>query len=177
MNETSKKWVRRREGFWRAHHETWKRSTLNQREYCAIHDIPLKAFGNWRAVFMAEPKPKAAKLLYRRGDLSHRLSHSLSHSFSHMTEEPETSDLCVLPMREGCRRKFNAEAKRKILGEADQFGSNTSEVARRYGIAVRMLFRWRQELALPAESMFVTVVVGEEQQDYGQPHATEGGAS
>ena len=37
------------EAFWRAHHEAWKRSDLNQREYCEAQGIPLKAFGNWRA--------------------------------------------------------------------------------------------------------------------------------
>lgn len=44
------------EAFWRAHHEAWKRSDLNQREYCEAHRIPLKAFGNWRAKFKAEPE-------------------------------------------------------------------------------------------------------------------------
>jgi hypothetical protein len=50
-----------------------------------IQGIPLKAFGNWRAKFKAEPQPPARKLLYRRGGLSHALSHSLSHSLGHMT--------------------------------------------------------------------------------------------
>src|SRR5271169_1706373 len=40
--------VRYGEAFWRAHHEAWGRSELNQREYCEAHGIPLKAFGNWR---------------------------------------------------------------------------------------------------------------------------------
>ena len=71
------------EAFWRAHHEAWKRSDLNQREYCEAQGIPLKAFGNWRAKFKAEPQPPERKLLYRRGGLSHPLSHSLSHSLSH----------------------------------------------------------------------------------------------
>ena len=35
--------------------------------------MPLKAFGNWRAKFKAEPQPPVRKLLYRRGGLSHRL--------------------------------------------------------------------------------------------------------
>ena len=34
------------EAFWRAHHEAWRCSELNQREYCEAQDIPLKAFGN-----------------------------------------------------------------------------------------------------------------------------------
>jgi len=71
------------EAFWRAHHEAWKRSDLNQREYCEAQGIPLKAFGNWRAKFKAEPQPSARKLLYRRGGASHSLSHTVSHSLSH----------------------------------------------------------------------------------------------
>jgi hypothetical protein len=43
------------EAFWRAHHEAWRHSELNQREYCEAQGIPLKAFGNWRAKFKAEP--------------------------------------------------------------------------------------------------------------------------
>ena len=44
------------EAFWRKHHEAWQQSALNQREYCEAHGIPLKAFGNWRAKFKAEPQ-------------------------------------------------------------------------------------------------------------------------
>jgi hypothetical protein len=54
-------WRRQDEEFWRAHHEAWKRSDLNQRQYCEAEGIPLKAFGNWRAQFKAEPqrRPRA----------------------------------------------------------------------------------------------------------------------
>jgi hypothetical protein len=27
------------EAFWRAHHEAWKRSDLNQRHYCEVHGL------------------------------------------------------------------------------------------------------------------------------------------
>ena len=64
------------EAFWRAHHEAWNRSDLNQREYCESQGISLKAFGNWRAKFKAEPQPPAPRLLYRRGGVSHSLSHT-----------------------------------------------------------------------------------------------------
>jgi hypothetical protein len=37
------------ESFWRAHLDGWRRSDLNQREYCEAHGLPLKRFGNWRA--------------------------------------------------------------------------------------------------------------------------------
>ena len=59
-------WTRQSEAFWRAHHEAWKRSDLNQRQYCEAEGIPPKAFGNWRAKFKAEPQPAERKLLYRR---------------------------------------------------------------------------------------------------------------
>src|SRR6202011_2821554 len=73
------------EAFWRAHPEAWIESDLNQREYCEVYGIPLKAFGNWRAKFKAEPRLPAPKLLYRRRGVSHTLSHRLSHSLRHMT--------------------------------------------------------------------------------------------
>jgi hypothetical protein len=67
MTEELRRRVRYGEAFWRAHHEAWKRSELNQREYCEVERISLKAFGNWRAKFKAEPQPAQRKLLYRRG--------------------------------------------------------------------------------------------------------------
>jgi hypothetical protein len=131
---------------------------LNQREYCEAQRIPLKAFGNWRAKFKAEPQPPARKLLYRRRGLSHTLSHSVSHSLSHMTygcAEP------IVPLsREGHRRKFSEADKRRIVEQAVQPGASLSEVARRYGIAARVLFRWKQELTQVAP-LFVAVEIAD----------------
>jgi len=159
--------VRYGEAFWRPHHEAWCRSDLNQRQYCEAHGIPLKAFGNWRAKFKAEPRPLERKLLYRRGGLSHTLSHSLSHSLSHMTYGTLVSGPMLPPAREGHRRKFGEADKRQIVQEATQPGASLSEVARRYGIAARVLFRWKQELATaPA---FVTVEIT----DAGAPGGEE----
>ena len=85
MTDENRTWRRQDESFWRAHHEAWKRSDLNQRQYCEADDIPLKAFGNWRAVFGAEPQPPERKLLYRRRGVSHTLSHGacLNQNTSH----------------------------------------------------------------------------------------------
>jgi hypothetical protein len=80
MTEELRRRVYYAEAFWRAHHEAWKRSELNQREYCEAECISLKAFGNWRAKFKSEPQPPQRKLLYRRGGSSHTLSHSWSHT-------------------------------------------------------------------------------------------------
>lgn len=145
------------EAFWRAHHEAWKRSDLNQREYCEAERLSLKAFGNWRAKFKLEPQPPARKLLYRRGRVSHTLSHSPSHTPSHMTypSSAAAADPVVPPARAGHRRRFSDAERAHILAEADKPGASVSEVARRYGIARRVLFRWRQEQS----ARFVTVEV------------------
>jgi transposase-like protein len=143
------------EAFWRAHHEAWCRSELNQREYCEAQGISLKAFGNWRARFKAEPQPSARKLLYRRGGLSH----SLSHRLSHMTYDSPESGPIVPPARQGHRRRFSEGDKRQIVEEAVQAGASLSEVARHYGIAARVLFRWKQELTATATPVFVAVQI------------------
>jgi hypothetical protein len=51
--------------FWRANHEAWRQSDLNQREYREVHGLSRKAFENWRAKFRVEPQPLPRKLLYR----------------------------------------------------------------------------------------------------------------
>ncbi len=148
------------EAFWRTHHEAWKRSDLNQREYCEAQGIPLKAFGNWRAKFKAEPQLPVRKLLYRRSGLSHTLSHSPSHTLSHVTypSSAPAQDPIVPPARAGHRRSFSAADRRHILAEAAEPGRSLSEVARRYGIARRVICRWRQEQAVDKPS-FVEVEI------------------
>jgi Transposase len=157
MVDGNRAWTRQSEAFWRAHHEAWKRSDLNQRQYCEAEGIPLKAFGNWRAKFKAEPQPPGRKLLYRRRRLSHTLSHTLSPSRSHVTSPSSRPVGPIVPRpREGHRRRFSEADKRRILGEAAQPDASVSEVARRYGIDRRILCRWKQELSPPA---FVAVEI------------------
>lgn len=151
MAQTIGYWERRGERFWRAHHEAWKRRALNQREYCEVQRIPLKAFGNWRQIFMREPEPAPLKLLHRPGGLSHTLSH-MAYS---------TSPIAVPPVHEGRRRRFNASERQRLLAEADQPGSNLSEVARRHGLDRRMMVRWKQDLATAKTPEFVQVIVSD----------------
>jgi hypothetical protein len=61
MAEQPRAWKRR--AFWRAHHEAWKRSDLNQK-------------------FRAEPEAAQRKLLYRRHGLSPPLSPPVSPPLS-----------------------------------------------------------------------------------------------
>lgn len=159
MTEEFVKRPRYGEAFWRAHHEAWKRSDLNQREYCEAHDLSLKAFGNWRAQFKVEPETPERKLLYRRGGVSHRLSHTLRHSLSHMTCPSSEPAPVIVPARAGHRRRFSASERTHILAEANKPGASVSEVARRFGIARRVLCRWRQEEA--EKPVFVDVEIAD----------------
>ena len=128
------------EAFWRSHHEAWRRSDLNQREYCEAHGLPLKRFGNWRAKFKAEPAV-AGKLLYRRGGGLRPMSKWARHMSKDVG--PPTPD----PAKTAAgRRTFSEEEKRRIVDGASQPGVTLSQVARRYGIYRRLLFRWREEL-------------------------------
>lgn len=157
-------WTRQGEAFWRAHHEAWKRSDLNQRQYCEAQGIPLKAFGNWRAKFKAEPQPPERKLLYRRRGLSPLfsppLSPPLSHPLSPMAYPSSSQVEPIVPRpREGHRRRFSEVDKRRIVAEALQPCAGVAAVARRFGIDRRVLRRWKQELAVVTAPIFVTVQV------------------
>jgi hypothetical protein len=74
-------------------------------------------------------------------------------------------DLVVLPAREGHRRRFSEADRYRILAEAAQPDASLAEIARRYGIARRVLCRWKQE---PAAPVFVTVQIT----DVGAPSAS-----
>jgi len=142
--------VEEREAFWRSHHEAWQRSNLNQREYCEANGLVLKRFENWRAKFQDEPEVPQ-KLLYRRGGRP-------SHMTGHMTKGPSGSS-AVLAAGAAGRRRFSDEDKRRIVEEASQPGCSVSQTARRYDIAVRVLFRWKE--ALKPEPTFASVQVSD----------------
>lgn len=83
MSRVSKEKRNELEAFWRMHIQGWADSTLNQREYCEAHGLPLKRFGNWRATLRGEVPTVAGRLLYRRGGAS-------EHMLKHMRSEVET---------------------------------------------------------------------------------------
>lgn len=171
MAEEHRAWKRQGEAFWRAHHEAWKRSDLNQRQYCEAHDLPQKGFENWRQMFRAEPEPAQRKLLYRRRGLSPPLSPPVSPPLSPRSYHSSHAQQPIVPRpREGHRRRFNDGDKLRILDEAAQPGASAARVVRRYGIAPRVLRRWKQEMAAGAPT-FVTVQVTDV-----TPSHQEGGA-
>jgi hypothetical protein len=158
MVDEHRAWKRQGEAFWRAHHEAWKRSDLNQRQYCEVHGLPRKAFENWRQKFRAEPQPPQRRLLYRRWPLSPPLSPPVSPPLSPVTYPFSQLTGPIVPRpREGHRRRFSDVDRQWILQEATQPGTSAAAVARRYGIAQRVLRRWKQELAAGVAPIFVTV--------------------
>ena len=61
--------------------------------------------------------------------------------------EPKTPPIEVVQMpRPGHRRRFSAEEKRRLLELSDQPGESISSVARQYGVAPSLMFKWRRLL-------------------------------
>lgn len=133
------------EAFWRGHIEGWRQSDLNQREYCDLHGLPLKRFGNWRAKYKDEDPHLTGHLLYRRGGLEHMASH-MSRD---IPPAPASYIPSALSSDQGRRRNFSEADKRRIVEEACQEGASVSGVARKYDIDTRLVFRWRKALAPP----------------------------
>ena len=133
--------------FWRGHSEAWKLSGLSQQEYCERHNISLKNFGNWRAqlkrIALVGPKARWGhypKLRRTLADLSHMANHVAKPRVNHMAKKPEPTGISP----PGGRRQFSEELKRRVVAETYRPGASISEIARRYGIDVRLLFRWRK---------------------------------
>lgn len=146
------------ESFWRSHHEGWQASDLNQREYCELHGLPLKRFGNWRAQFRDEETAAKANLLWRRGGGS-------GHMSSHMSDRENPVSTGYVPSGRAApevRRNFRLSDKKRIIAEALAPGASMSGVARRYGIDRPLLYRWKRELTSPApEPVFLPVTVSD----------------
>ena len=85
------------ETFWRSHLDGWRLSDLNQREYCELHGLPLKRFGNWRAKLGHEEPAATGKLLYRRGG-------GLKHMSEHMLKEIPSAPSSTIPSARSGRR-------------------------------------------------------------------------
>lgn len=146
------------EGFWRHHHEAWKQSPLNQREYCELHGLPLKRFGNCRDRFKAEDVVRQAGLLYRRGGLRHMSGHMSDQETAPLSTGYVPSARAAPEMR----RNFRPSDKQRIVAEAMAPGASVSGVARRYGITKPLLFRWKRELVPPEpEPVFLPVTVSD----------------
>jgi len=140
--------------FWREHLDCWRRSNLNQREYCEANGLSLKRFGNWRAKFKDEGIVPERKLLWRRGSkadpgASPRTS-PMTSPMTNASVPPPVGGPAARTAPNGARRHFNEEAKRQIVEEACRPGASVSSVARQYGVATSVLFRWRQALGLGA---------------------------
>jgi Transposase len=143
------------ESFWRFHHDEWSRGRLNQREYCELHGLPLKRFGNWRVQFKGEVKVRKPGLLYRRGGLGHMSSHMPGRDIAAISPGYIPSAVATPEVR----RRFSPADKKRIVGEAEKPGASLSAVARRHGIGTRLLFRWKKDLALPEAPVFLPVNV------------------
>jgi transposase len=76
----------------------------------------------------------------------------------------------------GARRHFSEDDKRRIVEEACRPGASVSGVARQYGVATSVLFRWRQALGLGAsqeEPAFVPVRITDGAEASADPRSAE----
>jgi len=162
--------------FWRGHIEGWRQSDLNQREYCELHGLPLKRFGNWRAELRHEDPAPERKVRWRRGlPPGHMASHMANAPAVAAMEEPVPAPAApAVPT--GKRRQFSEDDKRRIVEEACQPGASLSGVARRYGVGVRLLFRWKQALGLgasPEEPALLSVRITDGAEASADPRSAE----
>jgi hypothetical protein len=133
------------EAFWRAHLKGWRDSNLNQREYCELHGLPLKRFGNWRAEFKNEQTIVPEGLLWRRG------------GGDRTGAGTKTREIHPPPLRR--RRNYSDADKRRLIEEASRENASVSGVARRYGISTDLMFRWRKKLGLGPMHRIVPVTI------------------
>jgi hypothetical protein len=141
-------------GYWRGHSEAWKLSGLTQKEYCEQHNISPKNFGNWRAQL------KRVALMGSDARWGHypRLRRTLAELSPRA--KPGVNPRVTTPVPAAVRsprkrREFSEELKRRIVIEASRPGASASEIARRYGLDLRLLRRWRKAHAssLPARQV------------------------
>jgi len=135
------------EAFWRSHLKGWRDSDLNQREYCELHGLPLKRFGNWRADLKSEETIVPEGLLYRRGGGDQpRLT-------------PRRREIHLSPVRK--RRNYSDADRRRIIEEASRENASVSGVARKYGISASLMFQWRKQLGMGPAHRIVPVTISD----------------
>lgn len=138
------------EAFGRAHIRGWRDSTLNKREYCEAHGLPLKRFGNWRTKFKHEDPRLTGKLLYRRGGVTeHMLRHVGSDEHPYIPSG-RSGDGCP-------RRNFGKADKQRFVEEACSPGASVSDVAKKCGVGPWLLIQWKRDLMPDPEPMFIEV--------------------
>jgi transposase len=151
--------------------EVWALSGLTQREYCERHGLGLKSFGNWRAQLKREDAvgPKARWGRYPRlrpmtSPMTKARTKAPRANFLRAPSPAAISSVRVSGEPAG-RRRFSEDAKKRIVEETCYPGTSVSAVARRYGVAVSLLFRWRQALGIapvPEEAAFLPVKIADE---------------
>lgn len=82
---------------------------------------------------------------------------------SPMTKEIEAGRATYIPSgrSSGARRNFGEADKRRIVEGACREGASISGVARKYGIAAAVVFRWRKDLAPAREPAILPVVLSD----------------
>ena len=61
-----------------------------------------------------------------------------------MTIPRKPEIIAIERLRAGHKRRYSAEEKQRLLLEAEAPGESLSSLARRYGVTLNLMFRWRK---------------------------------
>lgn len=136
------------QAFWAMHVEAMIWCGLTALDYARAHRLSAHSLRRWRDLldagevsvdWRARLHPSALP------QISTRTNAATKESGAHQRlTEPAAGELS--PDTRATRRSFSAAQKRAIAMECDRSGASVSAVARVYGIATSVLFRWRAEL-------------------------------
>lgn len=149
------------QAFWAMHVEAMTWCGLSARDYAAAHRLSVHSLLRWRDLLDAgevEVDWRARLHPSALPQVSTRTSAGAKESGAHRRLTSRSGG-DPAPDSRRTRRAFDADHKRAVALECDRPGASVSAVARAYGIATSVLFRWRAELGLGRKGKVVLAAV------------------
>ncbi len=149
------------QAFWAMHVEAMTWCGLSVGDYATAHRLSANSLRRWRDLldagevesdWRARLHPSALPQVSTRTSTGAKESEAHRRLTSRSGGDPS-------PDRRRRRRAFDADQKRAVALECDRPGASVSAVARAYGIATSVLFRWRAELGLGRKGKVVLAAV------------------
>jgi transposase-like protein len=149
------------QAFWAMHVEAMTWCGLSVGDYATAHRLSANSLRRWRDLldageveidWRARLHPSALPQVSTRTSIGAKESGAHRRLTSPSGGGPS-------PDSRRTRRAFDADQKRAVALECDRPGASVSAVARAYGIATSVLFRWRAELGLGRKGKVVLAAV------------------
>jgi transposase-like protein len=138
------------QAFWAMHVEAMTWWGLSVGDYATAHRLSANSLRRWRDLlntgeveidWRARLHPSALPQVSTRPSATAKGSGAQRRLTSRSSGDPSPDRRCT-------RRAFDADQKRAVALECNRRGASVSAVARAYGIAASVLFRWCAELGL-----------------------------